>query len=338
MLEGHQYAIYYDLTGTSPNTNYGFTIRLVVNSFVTGTLATLSQTAGADASGTFIFTVPSGGSGYPCFVLGNNVGQSISGDIYIYDITGLTASQINGIDFAQVGASKVFVFAAGSSSGGGVSDWSDKKVVFYGDSITQGNYPEKVQTALGFTLVKNAIGGSRYGYIASDPSINANALSSDTRIANLPSDADVVCIMGGTNDFPYTAIEDELTYADGFDRTKFKGAVAYTIQHVQTQCPNALIYILTLIGGRGNADPSVLQPLPQIAESGAGAGNSSLDYRNAEIEVANLLNIPVIDTWSCGINGLNRNTTIRDAVHPSEKGNVMIAEYITAALADAAPW
>lgn len=336
MLEGHQYAIYYDVTGTSPNTNYGFTLRLAVDSFVTDTLATLSQTTGADASGTFIFTVPNDGSGYPCFLLSNNVGQSISGDIYIYDITGLSASQINGIDFSQVGASKVFVFATGSSSGGG-SDWSSKKVVFYGDSITQGNYPEKVQTALGFTLVKNAIGGSRFAQIASDPSINANALSSDTRIATLPADADVVCIMGGTNDFQYTPIEQTLEYNNGFGVLSLKAAVAHTIYGIQTQCPNARIYLLTLIGGRGDADPTVLQPLPLVAGSGSGQGKSSLDIRNAMIEVADYLNIPVIDTWSCGINGLNRNTTIKDTVHPTEKGNVMIADYIINALYNNSP-
>ena len=54
--------------------------------------------------------------------------------------------------------------------------------------------------------------------------------------------------------------------------------------------------------------------------------------------IANVnLHIPVIDTWDCGINGLNRSTTIRDTVHPTDKGNKMIARYIVNAIKNGSP-
>lgn len=335
---GKKYALYYDVTGTAGTglDNYQFGIRLMLDAWVGGTIFTVSQTSEADASGTVVFIVPEDRTGYLSFDLQHLTGQEISGNIYLYDVTGISATDIDGIDFSKIGSSKMVII--GISGGSSINNWAGKKVVFYGDSITQGQYPELVQQKLQFNLVKNAIGGSRYGYISSDPSINANALSSDTRIAGLPSDADVVCIMGGTNDFRYTEIEETLVYSNGFDRTKFKGAIAYTIQKIQVQCPNAIIYLLTLVGGRGNADPTVIQPLPEIADSGAGLGKSSLDLRNATIEVAEYLNTQVIDTWSCGINGLNRATYMRDSVHPNSAGHRLIAEYIVSALLNNAPW
>ena len=286
---------------------------------------TISQTSGSGASGTVLINPASDNGGKFSINMPNVNGQSITGNLYLYDVTGLSQEQIDSIDWENVGSGKTVFIGGGSSSG---ESWAGKKVVFYGDSITQGSYPEKVQAKLGFTLVKNAYGGSRFGY-ASDQ----NAFSDDTRIATVPTDADVVCIMGGTNDWQHTEVETSaLAYDSGFDRTKFKGAVAYTVQKMQERCPSAKIYLLTNIGGRGNADPTVIQPLPAVAPSGAGVGNTPLLIRNATIEVADTLNIPVIDTWNCGINGFNRSTYIADTVHPTTVGHQLIADYIVAHL------
>ena len=331
--DNRKYIMYYDVEGTYSGGNYSIDVRLSDSGFTPiGVIQTISQTSGASASGTILIAPTTGQGGYLCFNLSNKSGQTIEGDIYLYDVTGMTDSQIASIDFSQVGASAIILLPSSGSASG--NTWSTKKVVFYGDSITQTSYPEKVQAKLGFTLVKNAIGGTRFGYAA-----DQNSYSDDSRIATVPTDADVVCIMGGTNDWQHTEIETgALTYNDGFDRTKFKGAVAYTIQKMQARCPSAKIYLLTNIGGRGDADPTVPQPLPAVAPSGVGVGNTPLAIRNATIEVANELNIPVIDTWACGINGFNRAVNIADTVHPTNAGQILIAEYIVNALVNDAPW
>lgn len=319
--ENNKYVLYYDVTGTYSGGNYSFQIRLFGTTF-TNFIETISQTSGASASGTVLINPAAGNGGKLSINMPNVNGQSITGNLYLYDVSGLSQEQIDSIDWANVGLGKtVFIGGGGGSSS---DSWAGKKVVFYGDSITQGSYPEKVQAQLGFTLVKNAYGGSRFGYAS-----NQNAFSDDTRIATVPTDADVVCIMGGTNDWQHTAVEtSSLAYDSGFDRTKFKGAVAYTVQKMQERCPSAKIYLLTNIGGRGDADPTVIQPLPAVAPSGAGIGNTPLKIRDATIEVANALNIPVIDTWSCGINGFNRSVYIADTVHPTATGYQKIADYI----------
>ena len=323
--EDKKYVLYYDVTGTYSGGNYSFQIRLFGTTF-TNFIETISQTSGAGASGTVLINPATGNGGKFSINMPNANGQSITGNLYLYDVSGLSQEQIDSIDWANVGSGRTVFIGGGSGSSG--DSWAGKKVVFYGDSITQGSYPEKVQAQLGFTLVKNAYGGSRFGYAS-----NQNAFSDDTRIATVPTDADVVCIMGGTNDWQHTAVETSaLTYDSGFDKTKFKGAVAYTVQKMQERCPSAKIYLLTNIGGRGNADPTVIQPLPAVAPSGAGIGNTPLTIRDATIEVANELNVPVIDTWSCGINGFNRAKYIADTVHPTNDGYQLIANYIVSYL------
>jgi len=57
-------------------------------------------------------------------------------------------------------------------------------------------------------------------------------------------------------------------------------------------------------------------------------GQSGYTFRNAEIEVCNILGIEVCDTWSCGINGNNAYIMIGDTVHPTDAGAKLIANYI----------
>ena len=222
------------------------------------------------------------------------------------------------INYAQT-ASKEYVDAKSSTD----EHLKNKKVVFYGDSVTgQNRYVPIVAQYYGINAVNAGVSGSRISYNSDTD------MSSNTRISALPSDADIVVIMGGTNDWDKIEIEQTLTYNDGFDRTKFKGGLAYIIQHIQEQCPNAMLIVATLIGGRNETrqegETEVTQYLPEADRY----GQTDLDFRNAEIEVANLLNIRVCDTWSCGINGNNADTMIADTVHPTEAGAKLIAEYM----------
>ena len=301
MLANHAYAIAYNLSGTNVSGAISIQTRLYNGSWTAygPTLTTGKRTVffTPNVGGEFTFNAP------------NNVGLDVSGTIYIYDITDIPESKREGLSYNDLGSESVLFVT--------VNPWTSKKVVFYGDSITAYGYPQIVKDFLHCNIDVNAIGGSRFTYSDSD------SLSSDTRIQTLPADADYVIIMGGTNDWAYSTIEDTLTYDNGFDRTKFKGAVAYVITEVQAQCPNAKIIIATNIGGRGTG-AGVTQPLPLVSA----IGNTALDIRNAEIEVANMLNVDVIDTWSCGINGFNRVTLIADTVHPTEDGTYMIGKYI----------
>lgn len=324
---GKKYVLAYSLEGSGSGlTNYGFQIKLYDNSWKYWG-PTVSQAIGAPIEGYALLTPSTGQGGYIAFDLTNRNGQTITGTVYLYDVTDINPDLYGAIDFNSVGSGETLLFA--SNGGGGSSDSLEgKKVVFYGDSITAQNwYPTAVQQYYGFTMVNAGVGGARISYRGAGVSGNENDMSYDGRINALPTDADIVFVMGGTNDWNKIEIENTLTYSSGFDRLKFKGGLAYIIQHIQMRCSNAKVIICTLIGG-GNSTRGSGSPVTQYLPEADQFGQTYLDFRNAEIEVANLLNIPVCDTWSCGINGINGDTMIADNVHPTHAGAQMIADYI----------
>ena len=315
-IAGHKYILAYDLLGTGVGLNtYNFQLRLY-NSGWKYLGENVIQTIGTKASGQMVISPSTGQDGLISFDIPDMRGLTLTGTVYVYDVTNIPEAYIERINFLTAGAEKTFLFSSD------VNSWVGKKVVFYGDSITAQNYPQYVQQYYQFTMVNAGVGGSTITY-RSDTD-----MSSDTRINALPADADLVVIMGGTNDWGKIKIgNDPLTYDNGFNRATFKGALAYIIQKIQARCTNAKIIVATLIGGRNetrNGSDPVVQYLPQ-ADS---FGQTDLDFRNAEIEVAETLNIPVCDTWSCGINGMNAMTMIADTVHTSETGAHLIADYI----------
>ncbi len=212
----------------------------------------------------------------------------------------------------------------------GENAWSGKKWIAYGDSITEQNsYVQKVAKKLGLKVTNKGIGGTTVSDITGD---NTNAFCRDERINTFDEDADLVTIMGGTNDWNKTTIGD-LTYDNGFDTTKFMGALATTIVKIQKRCPNATIVVCSLIGGRGTQS-GVNENIPLADQH----GQTSLDFAKATKEVAEFMNVEFCDTWSCGINNWNRVDNIEDAVHPTQdKGTDKIAIKLVGALRSIEP-
>lgn len=330
LVAGRKYVLYYKIECSRVGAgSFSVQFRSIGGSWQK-TLYTLYGITDVAVEGSQIFTIEGGEGGTLALNMTGQIGLSFIGDIFMYDVTGLSDDQVNSVDFSKAGNGEHVFFNKFAKKCFNITElWENKMVVFYGDSITAGQYPEMVRSALGFVLAKRALDGTGFTYQ------DENSFSADTRIATIPAAADYVCIMGGTNDWGRSTVEQVLEYNNGFDRTLFKGAVAYTITKIQERCPNAQIFILTNIGGRGDEDPSVIQPLPEVSGT---TGNTALTIRNATIEVANILNIPVIDTWSCGINGFNRHLYIKDAVHPTYLGHQMIANYIIKKLIEKRSW
>ena len=211
-----------------------------------------------------------------------------------------------------------FIEDGSNTTNPNTSTWRGKKWIAYGDSITvQNSYTLKVANELGLNMINKGIGGTT----VSDIDGNATtAFCRDERINTFDTDADLVTIMGGTNDWNKTKIGD-LTYNNGFDTTKFKGALATTIVKIQARCPNATIVVCSLIGGRYNSG-GVNANIPTADQF----GQTSLDFAKATKEVAEFMNVEYCDTWGCGINNWNRIDMIEDSVHPTKtKGTDKIA-------------
>jgi len=326
LFSGKKYALYYDVVS---NNNFSFKFKLYNNAWVQ-TLASATQTANVHATGTvFVDITATGNFSFDSISIAS--GSVVEGTVKIYDITNAPENALT-FDYSTLDTDVFALNINYSEESASDTHLVNKKVVFYGDSITaQNKYPLIVKNYYGFTMVNASSGGARISYNTS------NDMSSDTRLEALPSDADIVVIMGGTNDWGKTQIEQTLSYNNGFDRTKFKGGLAYIIQKIQIQCPNAKVIVATLIGGRNETRAEGQTPVVQYLPETDQYGQTDLDFRNAEIEVANLLNIPVCDTWSCGINGNNAcsisggvvtSGTIADTVHPTNAGAKMIADYI----------
>lgn len=313
---GHKYAIFYN---AKANSNYNFSIRLYNSGWVQH-IINAQQTANVVATDTIIVSINTNGQ-FSIDLTSENNGSEFTGTLKVYDITGLD-NIVETFDFENLKDETVELKVNRSQQIASDNHLNGKKVVFYGDSITaQNKFPVIVKEYYGINAVNRGIGGSTIFYRSDSD------MSSDTRINNIPSDADIVIVMGGTNDWGKIQIENELTYSNGFDRTKFKGAIAYIVQHIQTQCPNAKIIWCTTIGGQ-NETRVTSSPTIQYLPQKDSFGQSGYTFRNAEIEVCNILGIDVCDTWSCGINGNNAFTMIEDTVHPTDAGAKLIANYI----------
>lgn len=222
-----------------------------------------------------------------------------------------------GFDYKKFIDNQVLKFFT-STNPNSTNTWFGKKWIAYGDSITEQNsYTQKVANKLGLKMINKGIGGTT---IADQDGNNTNAFCRDERINTFDTDADLVTIMGGTNDWERSEIGD-LTYSNGFDTTKFKGALATTIIKIQNRCPNATIVVCSPIGGR-YTKTGVNANIP-IQDK---YGKTTYDIAKACEEVAEYMGVHYCNTWCCGINNWNRVDNIEDGVHPTQdKGTDKIA-------------
>ena len=200
--------------------------------------------------------------------------------------------------------------------------YKNKKITFYGDSITaKGNWQNYINEY--FELkewVNCGVGGSTVANVDANLDYDSNPnkpMCTDERIATIPLDSDVIIFFGGANDWgakvPIGTIKD--------GETTFKGAYMITLKKLQERCPNAIIMAMTPINGRLN-NAGVAQDYPMELSN----GKTVRDYSQAIIDVCNLYAIPCIDlNADCRINTLNAPNYLEDTIHQNSKGAKLIA-------------
>ena len=200
--------------------------------------------------------------------------------------------------------------------------YKNKKITFYGDSITaKGNWQNYINEY--FELkewVNCGVGGSTVANVDANLDYDSNPnkpMCTDERIATIPLDSDVIVFFGGANDWgakvPIGTIKD--------GETTFKGAYMITLKKLQERCPNAIIMAMTPINGRLN-NAGVAQDYPMELSN----GETVRDYSQAIIDVCNLYAIPCIDlNADCRINTLNAPNYLEDTIHQNSKGAKLIA-------------
>ena len=209
-----------------------------------------------------------------------------------------------------------------------------KKIVFLGDSITEGCGTSGVEHhfvtligKMGECEVKNyGIGGTRFAR-QTTPTWEIWDKDFCGRVEELDEDADVVVVFGGTNDFghgdaPLGTIEDRSLYT-------FYGACHHIMTRLHERFAGKPIVFLTPLHRCNEDNPK-------------GDGNKPYNvaplktYVNIIREMAEYYSLPVLDLYA--VSGIQpkvdaiREKYCPDGLHPNDAGHVILAEKIFAFL------
>lgn len=201
--------------------------------------------------------------------------------------------------------------------------WFMKSVNFLGDSITKGENPENdyfrmiddniaelTRKHFGFLFSRNyGIGGSR---ITHQSDSNFAKKGFIDRYMDMDNGADLTVIWGGTNDFGSNVEMGNLS--DLSDNTKFKPAFYNLLMGCMTTFSNSKILVITPCHRKDSKPDNVANT----------AGMTLKDYRDAEIEICELLGIPYLDMWTelgfTPFNETQKNNYMPDGLHPNIEG------------------
>ncbi len=234
---------------------------------------------------------------------------------------------------------KVFKYASSTPYAG-------KKVAVIGDSITMGagttagNEWWQImadQLDLGEIVADGLSAGciSKTAYFA--PGTEKPAFTERTDA--LPDDADYYFVFGGTNDWAHGSVLG--TISDTSD-TSFYGAIDELVQLLQAKNPSAGIVFITPLRRYGNSFRKNGTRMPYDTDLNDD-GHSLGDYRNAIIEKAFSLGIPVIDAYSftwfdpaanqTGTGGFDATRPgacpyTEDGLHPNTEGHAALGRVI----------
>ncbi len=197
----------------------------------------------------------------------------------------------------------------------------NKKIVFLGDSITEScgasekekGFVYRFRDKTGAITTELGIGGTRIAY-KFIPSIDNLIYDKffETRIDEIPSDAEVIVVFGGTNDYghgdaPLGKLGDDTIFT-------FYGAVYQLIKMIRYAFPNAQLIFVT--------------PLHRQFEHERGL--NLVDFVNAIKEVCAKENVPVVDLYYLyEVNPENEDDRIMyapDGLHPNDLGHDKLSD------------
>lgn len=205
---------------------------------------------------------------------------------------------------------------------------SDKKILFLGDSITEGvgvskkenRYTDVFARMSGAEVYNYGISGTRIAR-QHKPTISnpRHDLCFLDRVEGMNEEADVVVVFGGTNDFGHG--DAGLGCSTDRDEYSFYGAMHSLINRLVKRYPDSIILFMT--------------PLHRTGENSTVKGDGQRrvtlkTYVDAEKEVCEYYSIPVLDLYS--VSGMQpsidviKNKYMPDGLHPSDAGAKIIAE------------
>ena len=255
----------------------------------------------------------------------NDDGNAI-GALYgaYYDESGVFVSGINitatdTVITVPSGVASVRVTYSNSANAGNFYFYRVLNYTSYGDSITaQNTWQPLLSEYLSLYHTVDGYGGARIA--GSDTS----ALNQDTRLLTISSNADIITVMGGTNDW---AASIELGEETSTDVETFYGALNSLFYKLKTNYPNALIIALATPYGE-YPDRVYFDDKVGILNN---EGLSTVDYGNALITAAKNNHIRFVAThklWDTD-NITNFITYDGAYLHPNALGGIELASKIS---------
>ncbi|MDD6214112.1 MAG: SGNH/GDSL hydrolase family protein [Firmicutes bacterium] len=210
----------------------------------------------------------------------------------------------------------------------------NKRVFFLGDSITEGVGASSEETCYVSVFAKTTgadvknygISGTRIAKQrkkSANPQFDRDFLS---RVDEMDSDADIIVVFGGTNDFGHG--DSTVGDFESQDEYTFYGALHSLCQKLIKKYPNSEIVFLTPLHRLGED--------AEINEIGIPNERPLSGYVDAIKEVAGYYGLPVLDLFH--MSGIQPNVEIirekfmPDGLHPSDAGAEKLAKRIRAFL------
>ena len=228
-----------------------------------------------------------------------------------------------------------------------------KKVVFFGDSITEmGYYVDAFQYLTGCSVVNRGASGTCItktegrGYDDSlSERIDLPPSDAVGHKLGLPENADLVILFAGVNDWGQRdAWKINLgTMEAEIDKTNFTGATRYVCSKLREKYPKTPIVVLSMLHVY---HPESFKNWAEIqynnGQFGGGfsyikdeEGNTMDVWRNRVREVAKFYGIAFVDITHCGFTPFlqsDNEAFMPDGLHPSKEGGEILAQYIISQL------
>jgi len=201
-------------------------------------------------------------------------------------------------------------------------DYSNKKIVFLGDSITYGVGVTEHEDRFG-DIVSNTLSFENYvnmGKSASTIAIRDGQTDSFTeRAASVPNDADYVVVLGGINDY-----NNNVPIAD------FTTDIALMLTAIETAAPDATIILMTPYKTYYNSQPSStnnteLANLSDYVDVMRTAANEAGDATPH----VNIIDLYSMIGFDASDNGEDMTQYTLDGLHTNIAGNQRIANILT---------
>ena len=179
--------------------------------------------------------------------------------------------------------------------------WEGKKIAILGDSISTGGYPGMLANMTGATLQNLSVSGT----------LLAGGLTG--KVADVASDADLVIVFGGTNDYWHKNVQ--IGAADSTDARTYVGALRYILNSLKTNNPNAKYLFVFPADQTFGGNPSSTD-----------FGKGSLDdFRAAFLKFCAENNVHYVNLADTEFDSSKHSG---DGVHPNTTGHQIIAQAI----------